>query len=108
MRLGLKQLRESFLQKTMLSGPEPDLGAVALPDIFTQIEQAKLEWKQAANYFDNVSDPELVDYAILLREAAERKYMYLLKQAKLAETRAFVWNENVEAVASADTSTHNL
>lgn len=101
MRSGFKHLMESVWQKTMLSKPEPDLETPVEPDMFTLIEQAKLEWKQAANYFDNVSDPELVDHAILLREAAERRYMYLLKQAKLAEARAFVWDEELKVIASA-------
>lgn len=43
---------------------------------------AREEWVAARNYFDNVADPDLVDHAIYLLEAAERKYMYLLKRAK--------------------------
>ncbi|WP_338035344.1 DUF2508 family protein [Halanaerobacter jeridensis] len=44
-----------------------------------KIERAKEEWQEARKYFDLVSDPELVDYAIYLLGAAERKYQYLLK-----------------------------
>lgn len=44
-----------------------------------KIEEAKEEWQEAREYFDLVSDPELVDYAIYLLGAAERKYQYLLK-----------------------------
>ncbi len=87
MRLGLKQLLDAVLQKMAL--PEKVVETAALPDMVVLIEQAKQEWKQAANYFNTVSDPELVDHAILLREAAERRYMYLLKQAKVAGLRAF-------------------
>lgn len=46
------------------------------------VNKAKNEWLAAQNYFDNVSDPDLVDYAIYEIEAARKKYMYLLKQAK--------------------------
>jgi hypothetical protein len=46
------------------------------------IGRARDEWKAATNYFEMVSDPDLVDHAIYLLEAAERKYMYLLKRAK--------------------------
>ncbi|MFO7819462.1 MAG: DUF2508 family protein [Halanaerobacter sp.] len=49
------------------------------PKLEEKIEEAKLEWREAREYFDLVSDPELVDYAIYLLEAAERKYEYLLK-----------------------------
>lgn len=87
MKLGFIQLLESMLNKMAL--PEKGAEQAVVPDIVVLIEQAKQEWKQAANYFNNVSDPELVDHAILLREAAERRYMYLLKQAKLAELQAF-------------------
>lgn len=56
-------------------------------EILASIEQARQEWYDAANYFNNVIDPELVDHAILVRKAAERKYMYLLKQARLQGLR---------------------
>lgn len=46
------------------------------------IEKARQEWLSARSYFDNVTDPDLIDHAIYCVEAAERKYMYLLKQAK--------------------------
>ena len=49
------------------------------PKLEEKIEEAKTEWQEARKYFDLVSDPELVDYAIYLLEAAERKYQYLLK-----------------------------
>ncbi|NLY29463.1 MAG: YaaL family protein [Firmicutes bacterium] len=51
-------------------------------DLGTLIEQARQEWLSAMAYFDNVEDPDLVDYAVYSVEAAERKYMYLLKKAK--------------------------
>lgn len=46
------------------------------------IEQARQEWVSARSFFDNVIDPDLVDYAIYSIEAAERKYMYLLRKAR--------------------------
>ena len=47
------------------------------------IREARDEWYQAQNYFENVSEPDLVDYAIFKAEAAKRRYMYLLKQARI-------------------------
>ena len=44
------------------------------------IENAKKEWEDAKNIFENVSQPDLVDYAIYKVEAAEQKYIFLLKQ----------------------------
>lgn len=41
----------------------------------------------AKRYFDNVSDPEQVDAAIRAMDAAERKYMYVLRLAKKEESK---------------------
>ncbi|MFW6381355.1 MAG: DUF2508 family protein [Bacillota bacterium] len=46
------------------------------------IERAHRQWQQARHYFDNVSEPELIDHATYLIQAARIKYMYLLNKAK--------------------------
>ena len=51
--------------------------------ILMDIKYAHAEWLNAQNLFNNVSDPELVDYAIYNMEAAKKKYMYMLKQARM-------------------------
>ena len=38
------------------------------------------EWKEAVAYFENVKDPELIDYAAYRIETARRRYEYLLKR----------------------------
>jgi protein subunit release factor A len=55
-------------------------------DIYINIENAKREWEDAKNIFENVSQPDLVDYAIYKVEAAEKKYIYLLRQIKNGNT----------------------
>lgn len=52
-------------------------------EFLSLVQAAKLEWQTAQNYFEHVSDPELVDYAIYKLEATCRRYMYLLKQARI-------------------------
>ncbi len=47
-----------------------------------EVRQAYAEWQAAANYFDNVADPDLVDFAIYDMEAARKKYVYMLKKAR--------------------------
>ncbi|MGM0471071.1 MAG: YaaL family protein [Bacillota bacterium] len=47
-----------------------------------ELEEARQEWLEARAYFEKVSDPQLVDYAIYSLEAAEAKYDYLLKKAR--------------------------
>lgn len=46
------------------------------------VEQARRELEAARCYFDSVTDPELVDHAIHLLNAAESKYMYLVHRAQ--------------------------
>jgi hypothetical protein len=46
------------------------------------ISMARQEMHDAQCFFDNVTEPELVDHAIYKMEAAKSKYVYLLKLAK--------------------------
>ncbi|NLZ28661.1 MAG: DUF2508 family protein [Firmicutes bacterium] len=46
------------------------------------IRGALREWEEARNYFEQVEDDELVDYAVYAVCAAEKKYVYLYKRAK--------------------------
>jgi len=46
------------------------------------VEQARREWQAARSLFENVSDPELIDHAIHRMTAAERRYMFLIKEAR--------------------------
>lgn len=57
-------------------------------DLYINLENAKKEWEEAKNIFENVSEPDLVDYAIYNVEAAERKYIYLLRQIKNEKEKA--------------------
>nr|WP_236588285.1 YaaL family protein [Tumebacillus amylolyticus] len=47
-----------------------------------EIDAARKEWAIAQQHIDHVSEPELIDHAIYYLEAAERKYGYLLREAK--------------------------
>lgn len=53
-----------------------------VPELQEAVERARHDWLQACSYFDNVTDPDLVDHAIFCVEAAEKKYVYLLKKAR--------------------------
>ncbi|NMB02399.1 MAG: DUF2508 family protein [Firmicutes bacterium] len=46
------------------------------------VNSAKQEWLDAQSYFNQAVEPDLVDHAIVSLQAAERKYMYWLKQMK--------------------------
>lgn len=53
-----------------------------LPALSSVVEEARLEWLNAQYYYNTVSDQDLIDHAVYLMQAAEKKYMYLLKQAR--------------------------
>lgn len=50
--------------------------------IIKALEIAKNEWQTSWEYFNQVKDPKLIDYAIYAQEASKAKYMYLLNEAK--------------------------
>lgn len=51
-------------------------------DFLKIVQRAKQEMIDSQIYFDNVTDPQLVDHAIYRMEAAKSHYVYLIKQAK--------------------------
>ena len=54
-----------------------------IPPLVQSIEQARQEWKFAQELFRTVPvDCDLVDYAIYMMQATEKRYMFLLKQAR--------------------------
>lgn len=60
----------------------PGTRPAPIPELQEAVERARRDWLQARSYFDNVTDPDLVDHAIYCVEAAEKKYVYLLKKAR--------------------------
>ena len=44
-----------------------------------QINNALMQWKLAIDYFQHVTDPELIDYAIYSINAAKCRYQYLVR-----------------------------
>lgn len=71
-------------------------------DMLELVEQARQEWLNTDRYFECVTDPELVDHAILLKDAAEKKYMYLLKLARSEGLRAFSLEQLTEMASPDD------
>lgn len=61
---------------------QPVHDVLPVPGLRESVEQAKRDWLCATAYFEQVSAPELVDYAVYQVKAAERRYMYLLQQAR--------------------------
>lgn len=55
------------------------------PGLNEDLNKAYHEWKEAQNYFNNATEPELIEHASYLIGATERKYMYLLRRYKEKE-----------------------
>lgn len=76
----LKSFKNLFNDLTIHKKEEPK------NDTYSNIVSAKKEWEEAQNIFENVSQPDLVDYAIYNIDAAEKRYTFLLKQFKSENT----------------------
>lgn len=70
---------QKFFASMFENEPPP---AAPIPELPEVVEQARREWLYAQNYYNSVSDTDLVDYASYLIQAAEKKYMYLMKKAR--------------------------
>ena len=46
------------------------------------VARALERWKSAMEYYENIKDPDLIEFAIYDMEAARRRYIFLLKQSK--------------------------
>ncbi|GAA3646404.1 DUF2508 family protein [Asaccharospora irregularis] len=67
--------------------------------IIGEIKKAQLDIKTAENFFQIVTDPELVDVAIYELEAKKSKYQYLIKVAKQKGITRPLRESLVEAMA---------
>lgn len=54
-------------------------------DDYIALADAHQEWIAACLFFEQVTDPDLVDYAILSLQAAEKRYVYLWKKVRERE-----------------------
>lgn len=76
----------------VLNGMRFDRPADAGPDadrreLLAAVADARRACEQAQNYFHYVTEPALVDHAVLQLAAAERRYAHLLSEARRAGVR---------------------
>lgn len=71
-----EEYRPYLEEKKIVKGKEQE------KNLDEEIERAHQQWLEAQHYFESVSDPELIDHASYMIQAAETKYMYLLNKAK--------------------------
>ena len=67
--------------------------------IIKEIKKAKTDVRTAENFFQFVSDPELVDVAIYNLEAKKSRYRYLIKIAKEKGIKKSLKESLIEAMA---------
>ncbi|CUH95656.1 hypothetical protein P22_1730 [Propionispora sp. 2/2-37] len=87
------QITWQKLVKQLLSH---DVSPARLPDLKDMVEEARREWLAAQYYYDNVTDQDLVDHAVYMMQAAEKKYVYLLKQARRAGITYYPYPAEIE------------
>lgn len=51
-------------------------------EVKSLVEQARAEWEAACVLFEEAAEPELVDHAVHRMLAAEKRFNYLLKEAR--------------------------
>lgn len=66
-------------------------------ELISNIQKAHDEWMAARAYFESVADPNLIDYAVLSVEAAEKKYTYLMNKARECGLKGDIDCENHDA-----------
>jgi len=76
----------NFLQRVFINlrlnfGQDEDKYIISLSNN-RLIDQARQDWVDAENVFNEAVDERLIDYAIHEMEAAERKFMHLINQEK--------------------------
>ncbi|HHY37625.1 MAG TPA: YaaL family protein [Clostridia bacterium] len=82
----MKSAVSGLIDKVLLPQP-PEALKEKPPSMLEAVEQARLEWLAARRYFETVTDPDLIDHAVYLLEAAQRKYTYVLKKARESNVR---------------------
>lgn len=63
-------------------------------EMLESLRLAHKEWKDKESYFESVTEPDLIDYAIYDMEAAKLKYVYLLKKIKEWDSRLVYQEES--------------
>ncbi len=70
-------------------------------EMLENLRLAHKEWRDKENFFEAVTDPDLIDYAIYDIEASKLKYIYLLKKMK-------EWDKGTEVVSHQDLDDENI
>lgn len=75
----LEEALRTFQFKPPASG---EFAFSAVSDYTDDALKALDEWHAAESYFNSISDPDLIEYALYELEAAKRKYEYLMRKLR--------------------------
>ena len=75
------QVKRCFVEKVLNKYITPMEDKNVFPTILEEIDLAHREWKYAIQAFDYASK-DSIDYAVYRLNASERKYIFLLNEAK--------------------------
>lgn len=81
----IKKLEEAW---NALRFRPPESGEFAFSAVSEYTEDALRaldDWHAAESYFNSISDPDLVEYALYELEAAKRKYEYLMRKIRCGD-----------------------
>lgn len=78
----LQNICRKFYFSLLRPSLRDDLMAKESRLLLEAVRAAKKEWETAELYFNEVTDPDLVEYAVFILEAAKRKYLYLWKKSR--------------------------
>ncbi len=90
-------MAEFFKNREMTEKPSP-------PPLVFDVENARIEWQQAIQEM-NHSDYDLAEHIIFKINAAERRYMALLEQARKEGVKA--WPTEVDFIPAVDNCAGN-
>lgn len=85
------QLMQEWMQRVKAYLPAQEKSSFSRQESLAWQAEAKLaldDLHAAENYYNNISDPDLVEYAVYELEAARRKYEYLLRRIRYQEFHA--------------------
>lgn len=75
---GTKRIWEKWVSLSQASPPEPSEEQKFL----AELDKAHQEWRLAQERINQLTTPELIDHAIFVLEAAEKKYSFFLRKAR--------------------------
>ena len=59
--------------------------SIIVPDGEETLEDALLQWKSAVSFFNEVTDPDMTEFAVMRVSAARKKFEYLLRKRRMRE-----------------------